>query len=84
MLEREAVPMPIVVEQVPTSSATVRALADKGCLTLRDMEQKSDPYAGREFKRTVALPLMKGQQDVYGQIVATLDSGDSRVFLSMA
>jgi primosomal protein N' (replication factor Y) len=82
MLERgEAVPMQIVVEQVPTSSATVRALADKGYLTLRDMEHKRDPYAGREFKRTVALPLTEGQQDVYSEIVATLDSGDSRVFL---
>ena len=51
MLERgEAVPMQIVVEQVPASSATVRALADKGYLTLRDMEHKRDPYAGREFQ----------------------------------
>ena len=33
------------------------------------------------FKRTVALPLTEGQQDVYSEIVATLDSGDSRVFL---
>ncbi len=72
MLERgEAVPMQSLSSKCQHHQRTVRALADKGYLTLRDMEHKRDPYAGREFKRTVALPLTEGQQDVYSEIVAT-------------
>ncbi|BBH19644.1 primosomal protein N' [Paenibacillus baekrokdamisoli] len=82
MLERDKpTAMQTVVEEVPTTSATVKALVDKGFIALRGVEHNRDPYAGREFHRTVALPLTEGQQDVYGDIVAALDSVDPRVFL---
>ena len=44
------------------SPASVRAVADKGLLELREIEQQRDPYASREFERTNPLPLTEGQQ----------------------
>ncbi|AZN42076.1 primosomal protein N' [Paenibacillus albus] len=82
MLEhKEPVAMTALVEALSTTSSTVRAVADKGLLEIREMEQNRDPYAGRNFKRTEPLPLTEGQQAVYEEIAESLDAEQSRVFL---
>ncbi|SEM76553.1 primosomal protein N' [Paenibacillus sp. OV219] len=82
MLEqREPIAMTTLVEALSTTSGTVRAVADKGLLEIREMEQSRDPYAGRHFKRTEPLPLTESQQAVYEEIADSLDAEQSRVFL---
>ncbi|WP_308634484.1 primosomal protein N' [Paenibacillus silvisoli] len=82
MLEhREPITMTALVEALSTTSATIRAVADKGWITIREVEQQRDPYAGRSFKRTEPLPLTEGQQAVYEEIAEALDAEASRVFL---
>lgn len=63
------------------SAASVRSLAEKGLLILREVEQQRDPYAGREFERTKPLPLMEGQQIVYERIVRAVDAGEPETML---
>ncbi|MBP3961116.1 primosomal protein N' [Paenibacillus lignilyticus] len=82
MLEnREPITMSALVETLSTTSGTIRAVADKGLITLREVETQRDPYAGRNFKRTEPLPLTEGQQAVYEEIAEALDAEASRVFL---
>ncbi|WP_415841256.1 primosomal protein N', partial [Paenibacillus alkaliterrae] len=63
------------------SAASVRSLAEKGLLELREVEQQRDPYAGRDFERTIALPLTEGQQEVYSRISRAVDSGEPQTML---
>lgn len=78
---REPIVMTALVEALSTTSSTVRAVADKGLIEIREMEQSRDPYAGRDFKRTEPLPMTEGQQAVYAEIAESLDAEQSRVFL---
>ncbi len=57
-------PLPLgqLLAQAGGSAASVRSLAEKGLLELREVEQQRDPYAGREFERTTPLALTEGQQ----------------------
>ncbi|RAP78122.1 primosomal protein N' [Paenibacillus montanisoli] len=82
MLEHpEPIALTALVEALSTTSATIRAVADKGWITIREVEQQRDPYAGRDFKQTEPLPLTEGQQAVYEEIAEALDAESSRVFL---
>ncbi|GMK43118.1 primosomal protein N' [Paenibacillus glycanilyticus] len=82
MLERgEAMTLQALLAEAGGSPASVRALADKGLLGLHEVEQERDPYAGRDFQRTVPLPLMPGQQDVYERIAGTVSRGEPQVLL---
>ncbi|MFD0713661.1 primosomal protein N' [Paenibacillus sp. GCM10027626] len=79
--QQEPVALARVVEELQTTSATVRAVADKGFLVLQEVEQERDPYAGRTFARTQPLPLTEGQQAVFAPIAEAIDRQSSRVFL---
>ncbi|MFX3633331.1 MAG: primosomal protein N' [Candidatus Pristimantibacillus sp.] len=82
VLERgDALPLQTLLAEAGGSAASVRALADKGLLVLREVEQQRDPYAGREFQRTVPLPLTNGQQAVYDRVAATVSRNESKVML---
>ncbi|MBW7474165.1 primosomal protein N' [Paenibacillus oenotherae] len=82
MLEQdEPLPLQRVVEEAGTTASTVRALADKGLITIREAEFNRDPYAGRSFQQTTAMSLTEEQTAVYDEISSAIDSGDSRVFL---
>ncbi|MBH5316760.1 primosomal protein N' [Paenibacillus sp. GSMTC-2017] len=63
------------------SPASIRALADKGLVELREVESERDPYAHREFQQTQPLPLTDGQQSVYDRIVDALDAVESKTML---
>ncbi|MGO4543773.1 primosomal protein N' [Paenibacillus sp. 2TAB23] len=82
MLERGE---PMVLQQLLAeaggSAASVRSLAEKGLLELREVEQQRDPYAGREFERTMPLALTEGQNEVYDRIIRAVDAGESRTML---
>ncbi|CAH1207277.1 Primosomal protein N' [Paenibacillus plantiphilus] len=77
----EPIALQRLVEEAQTTSSTVRALADKGLIVLREIEHNRDPYAGRSFMQTTAMSLTAEQQAVYGEISSAVDAGDSRVFL---
>ncbi|MBM7563510.1 primosomal protein N' [Paenibacillus sacheonensis] len=77
----EPIPLAALAQALSTTTGTIRGAADKGWLTIREMEQQRDPYAGRGFKRTEPLPLMEGQQTVYNEIAEALDNEAARVFL---
>ncbi|WP_135557630.1 primosomal protein N' [Paenibacillus cymbidii] len=62
-------------------AGTVKELADKGFIALREVTAFRDPYANRTFARTEPLPLTAEQQRVFGAIGATLAAGEHRVFL---
>ncbi|MGO4183383.1 primosomal protein N' [Paenibacillus sp. MCAF9] len=76
---------PLALQQLLTlaggSAASVRSLAEKGLLELREVEQQRDPYAGREFERTTPLELTEGQKDVYDRIVRAVDAGEPQTML---
>lgn len=63
------------------SAASVRSLAEKELLELREVEQQRDPYAGREFERTSPLELTEGQKAVYDRIVRAVDAGEPQTML---
>ncbi|MBB3110470.1 primosomal protein N' (replication factor Y) [Paenibacillus phyllosphaerae] len=77
----EPVALQKLIEAHQTTASTVRALESKGHVLIREVEQERDPYAGRQFKKTVALPLMEGQRQVFGEIAEALDARESRIFL---
>ena len=76
-------PMPLqaLLLEAGASASSVRALADKGLLELREVEQSRDPYAGRDFARSQPLLLTDGQRQVLAPIAAAVEAQASRVFL---
>ncbi|NIK75721.1 primosomal protein N' (replication factor Y) [Paenibacillus castaneae] len=74
-------PMQMLLAETGGSAASVRSLADKGLLELREIEQQRDPYAGREFVRTTPLALTEGQEDVYDRISRAVDAGEPQTML---
>ncbi|MDQ8733448.1 primosomal protein N' [Paenibacillus sp. LHD-38] len=71
----------LLLTEAGGSAASVRSLAEKGLLELREVEQQRDPYAGREFERTSPLELTEGQKAVYDRIVRAVDAGEPQTML---
>lgn len=76
-------PLPLqqLLAQAGGSAASVRSLAEKGLLELREVEQQRDPYAGREFERTTPLALTEGQQFVFARVTKAVDAGEPETML---
>lgn len=74
-------PMQALIAQTGGSASAVRSLEGKGLLDIRESEQQRDPYAGREFERTLPLPLMDGQRQVYERIAAAVRAGEPETML---
>ncbi|MBD2846161.1 primosomal protein N' [Paenibacillus sp. IB182496] len=76
---------PIALQQLLTetgaSAGSVRALADKDLLALREREVGRDPYAGRSFARSEPLALTAPQAEVHAQICAAMEEARGRVLL---
>lgn len=84
LLEMEPfLPLPLkdLLQTLGVTAGTVKALADKGWVTLEDVEVFRDPYRGRNFKPSEPLALTSEQQHVYDRIVRTLDQRAHGVFL---
>lgn len=84
ILEMEAF-LPIsqkdLLQALGVTAGTVKALADKGLITLEDIEVFRDPYRGRHFTPSTPLALTPEQQAVYRSIVHKLDERKHGVFL---
>lgn len=63
------------------NASAVKALADKGLLTIDDVEVLRDPYSGRNFKPSEPLPLTEEQQGVFDRIKEALDCDAPQSFL---
>ncbi|WP_432806901.1 primosomal protein N' [Paenibacillus camelliae] len=78
-------PVPIalakLVAELNTSSSVVHSLVDKGILHLVEVEQKRDPYKGREFARSKPLPLTALQQQVYHRIIEQMHQQSGQTML---
>ncbi|MFC9776929.1 primosomal protein N' [Paenibacillus chitinolyticus] len=70
-----------LMDKLQVGAGTVKGLADKGWIGLREVEVMRDPYANRHFEETKPLPLTREQQSVYDDIAATLDSRSHQVYL---
>ena len=62
-------------------AGTVKGLAEKGWISLKEVEVFRDPYAGRTFRPTTPLPLTPEQQSVYARLQSSIDGAEHRVFL---
>lgn len=80
---KELLPLPLkeILASLQVSAATVKGLADKGYVTIEDVEVFRDPYRGRRFKPSVPLELNEEQQTAYDRIRETLDARRHGVFL---
>ncbi|WP_409341075.1 primosomal protein N' [Paenibacillus sp. MBLB4367] len=67
--------------ELNVGAGTIKGLADKGWIELRETEVFRDPYAGREFKRTQPLPFTEEQANVFEPIQDALAAVRHEVFL---
>lgn len=70
-----------LLEAVGTGAATVRALADKGLLELRQVEETRDPYAGRDFPKSAPMRLTPAQAEAFAPIANAVAGRRHEVFL---
>ncbi|MBP1991437.1 primosomal protein N' [Paenibacillus eucommiae] len=70
-----------LMELIQVGAGTVKALADRGLIELKEIEVMRDPYAGRTFARTMPLPLTDEQSTVYAEIRSAIVEGKPSVFL---
>ncbi|ULO05399.1 primosomal protein N' [Paenibacillus sp. 19GGS1-52] len=84
LIEMEAMlPLPLkeVLAVLQISAGTVKALEEKGCVEINEVEVYRDPYRGRNFKPSLPLPLTVEQEAVYARIARTVDEQSHEVFL---
>lgn len=78
-------PQPIslsaLTSQLGIAAGTVKSLADKGWMTIREEEVFRDPYADRSFERTAPLSLTPEQEHVFKPIAGALAERRHQVFL---
>ncbi|MEF3305758.1 primosomal protein N' [Paenibacillus sp. GYB003] len=77
----EPVPLAELTDKLGVGAGTVKSVAEKGWLAVKEREVFRDPYAGKAFARTAPLPLTEQQRGVLKPIAETLDRRDHRVFL---
>lgn len=75
------VPLAELTKKLGVGAGTVKGLADKGWISIREVEVFRDPYADRDFRRTAPLPLTPEQERVFGSISRSLTNSVHRVFL---
>jgi primosomal protein N' (replication factor Y) len=79
--ERGPVPVRELAEAAGVSPAVLRALAAQGWLEIREVPVNRDPYAGRVFRTSSALPLTPAQQSAFAPLAAAIERGEGGVFL---
>ncbi|MCD1257904.1 primosomal protein N' [Paenibacillus athensensis] len=70
-----------LMERALVGASTVKSLAASGALAVRETEVLRDPYAGRSFARTSALPLTPEQTGVFAAIQSAVAEQRHEVFL---
>ncbi|MDF2658511.1 MAG: primosomal protein DnaI [Paenibacillus sp.] len=77
----EPLPLTELTDKLNISAGSVKALAEKGWLSVQEREVYRDPYAGRQFAKTEPLPLTDQQRGAFVPISAALEEREHRVFL---
>lgn len=77
----EPIALAKLVAELNTSSSVVHGLVNKELLLLVEVEQKRDPYKGREFSRSQPLPLTTLQQQVYERIITQMHQQSGQTML---
>jgi primosomal protein N' (replication factor Y) len=81
----KAYPRPIKLSELllklDMGASTVKGLADRGWLELKEIEVYRDPYANRSFSQTLPLPLTEEQQQVFAPISEAILQNSHTVFL---
>lgn len=70
-----------LISRLEVTASTVKNMADKGWLELKESEVFRDPYADREFTQTKQLSLTDEQQHVFEAIVEPLEARKHAAFL---
>ncbi|MEC0229253.1 primosomal protein N' [Paenibacillus alba] len=76
-----AIRLTALMETIEVGASTVKSLADRGWIELREVEVMRDPYAGRAFARTKPLPLTEEQTGVFTEIRDAVAAERNEVFL---
>jgi primosomal protein N' (replication factor Y) (superfamily II helicase) len=76
-----SIPMQQLLAETGSSASVVKAVADKGWLTIREVDTERDPYAGRTFLKTAPLKLTEGQAQVLEQIAISVHAREPKPFL---
>ncbi|WP_182070702.1 primosomal protein N' [Bacillus haynesii] len=79
--EADAVPAKDLIDKTGGSSASLKALIDKGLLKESEEEVYRDPYQDRMFKKTEPLPLTEEQAQAYEAIADAIEDKRHDVFL---
>jgi primosomal protein N' (replication factor Y) len=78
-------PQPIrltdLTSQLEVTASTVKGLADKKWIQLKESEVFRDPYADRHFTKTSPLVLMPEQKEVFARICRPLHAQNHETFL---
>ncbi|MDB4866002.1 MAG: priA [Cohnella sp.] len=77
----EPIGLAVLADAVGTTPSTIRALADRGALEIRQLTEDRDPYQGREFPASAPLTLTPAQRCALEPIAASLAEHEHRVFL---
>ncbi|MCU6795261.1 primosomal protein N' [Paenibacillus sp. WQ 127069] len=70
-----------LLNELGISASTVKSLADKDYLTIKEVEVFRDPYAERNFPRTKPLTLTPEQSQVFNRISEAVHERNHQVFL---
>ncbi|MBM7095821.1 primosomal protein N' [Bacillus sp. H-16] len=80
-MEEEPIAVARLLEKTNVSSGTVKSLVSKGFLTQFEVEEYRDPYEGRDFGVSKALPLMDQQKTALEAITPTVKEDRHETFL---
>jgi primosomal protein N' (replication factor Y) len=80
-LHPHAIRLTELMETIEVGASTVKSLADRGWIELREVEVMRDPYMGRAFERTKPLTLTEEQSGVFAPIRDAVAEDRHEVFL---
>ncbi|MGM0840793.1 MAG: primosomal protein N' [Bacillota bacterium] len=70
-----------LLEEMATTSSTVKSLVNKGVLVEKNVEMYRDPFENRTFEKTLPLSLTSQQDHAIRPILTTIDEDKHHTFL---
>ncbi|MBB6671164.1 primosomal protein N' [Cohnella nanjingensis] len=77
----EPIAQAALAEAAGTTTAAIRALADKGILEVKAVTAERDPYADRHFAPSAPLPLTPAQREAFAPIAEAVERRAHETFL---
>lgn len=81
MEHSEPIQLTELTMKLEVGAGTVKSLADKGWIELKEVEKLRDPYAHHRFERTLPMRLTEEQQAVFDAISVPLERKRHEAFL---